>query len=114
MTTDIDGLWSVEFATSEGRSGAGVLVFADGRVLGGDQRYYLVGDYRVEAGELHGRLVATHYAGDSHPALGAGAAAELELAGRLLRADEMTLRAAPVAGVGPQFFIRLTRRAPLR
>jgi hypothetical protein len=42
----IDGLWTLEFSAPR-LSGAGVAVFADGRVLGGDGGYYYAGDYKV-------------------------------------------------------------------
>jgi hypothetical protein len=49
MDIAIEGLWTVEFGSSTGMFGGGVVVFQGGKILGGDGGYYYTGEY-----ELHG------------------------------------------------------------
>jgi hypothetical protein len=48
----IDGLWTAEFGSSTGVFGGGVVVFQNGKVMGGDAGYYYLGDYRLTEGAL--------------------------------------------------------------
>jgi hypothetical protein len=43
----MDGLWTAEFGSSTGGFGAGVVVFQNGKVMGGDAGYYYLGEYRL-------------------------------------------------------------------
>lgn len=48
----MNGLWTVEFGSSTGMFGGGVVVFQDGKLMGGDGGYYYLGTY-----ELKGRAL---------------------------------------------------------
>jgi T3SS negative regulator,GrlR len=52
----IDGLWTVEFTSTINRSGRGVLVFINGRILGGDEGYYYSGTYEVADPRVQGHI----------------------------------------------------------
>jgi T3SS negative regulator,GrlR len=41
----MQGLWTVEFGSTTGQFGAGVVVFQDGHILGGDNGYFYTGTY---------------------------------------------------------------------
>jgi len=43
----MEGLWTVEFGSNTGRFGAGVVVFHEGRVMGGDNGYFYRGTYAL-------------------------------------------------------------------
>jgi hypothetical protein len=43
-----DGLWTVEFGSMANRYGRGVLIFINGRLLGGDDGYYYSGNYEIK------------------------------------------------------------------
>jgi hypothetical protein len=43
----MEGLWTIEFGSSEGVYGGGVVVFSGGKVLGGDAGYYYTGSYEM-------------------------------------------------------------------
>jgi hypothetical protein len=46
---EIDGFWTVEFASTEGIFGGAVAVFEDGKIVGGDSGYTFIGTYEVDA-----------------------------------------------------------------
>jgi T3SS negative regulator,GrlR len=48
----LDGLWTAEFGSSTGMFGSGVAVFADGKILGGDNLYYYTGEYKLQGNAL--------------------------------------------------------------
>jgi|SRR5208283_745322 len=48
----MNGLWTVEFGSSNGEFGGGAAVFLDGRILGGDGLYYYIGEYALEGKSL--------------------------------------------------------------
>ena len=45
----LDGLWTAEFGSSVGVSGGGAVVFQDGRLLGGDNAYFYVGNFKFSS-----------------------------------------------------------------
>ena len=49
----IDGLWTVEFVSSN-RAGQGVVILNNGRLLGGDAGYYYSGTYKVTGARIEG------------------------------------------------------------
>ena len=59
----MNGLWTVEFISTLGRGGSGVIVLNDGRLLGGDAGYYYVGQYTVEDDNnaIRGEVVVTRF-----------------------------------------------------
>jgi hypothetical protein len=44
----MDGLWTAEFGSSVGMFGGGVVVFENGRVMGGDSNYFYLGEYTLK------------------------------------------------------------------
>lgn len=57
----IDGLWTVEFSSSLGLLGNGVVVIKDKRLLGGDVGYYYHGTFDIRDGDFTGNLTITRY-----------------------------------------------------
>jgi len=51
-----NGLWTIEFISTMNRFGAGVLVLNDGRLLGGDNGYYYLGNYEVKDNNVQGNV----------------------------------------------------------
>jgi hypothetical protein len=43
----MDGLWTAEFGTNVGMFGGGVVVFENGKVMGGDSNYFYIGEYTL-------------------------------------------------------------------
>ena len=55
-----DGLYRVQFQTPMGRA-AGVVVFADGTVRGGDSVMYYTGHFAENGGKVSGEIVARRH-----------------------------------------------------
>ncbi|MFZ0564190.1 MAG: GrlR family regulatory protein, partial [Terriglobales bacterium] len=53
---NIDGLWTVEFASSIGSFGGGVTVFKDGKISGGDNTYFYLGEYQITGASFRATL----------------------------------------------------------
>lgn len=58
----LEALWSVEFQSSFGLGGCGVVVFETGRVFGGDSTMIYVGSFKVENGVIHSNINIKKYA----------------------------------------------------
>jgi len=48
----MEGLWTIEFGSSEGIYGGGVIFFNAGKLVGGDSGYYYSGSYEVSKDSL--------------------------------------------------------------
>ncbi len=44
----VDGFWTAEFGSSVGIFGGGVAFLQNGKVLGGDNAYFYVGEYKLD------------------------------------------------------------------
>jgi hypothetical protein len=53
----MQGLWTVEFGSTLGQFGSGVVVLQDGRVMGGDSGYFYTGTY-TETGHAFRATIA--------------------------------------------------------
>lgn len=56
-----NGLWTIEFISTMNRFGAGVLVLNNGRLLGGDNGYYYLGNYDVKDNNIQGNVAITRF-----------------------------------------------------
>ncbi|MGA8864093.1 MAG: GrlR family regulatory protein [Gallionella sp.] len=57
----LEALWSVDFKSSFGMHGNGVVVFETGRLFGGDSTMIYVGSYKVEHGIIHAEIEVRKY-----------------------------------------------------
>jgi hypothetical protein len=56
----IEGLWIAQFEGLQGH-GAGVVVFVNGRALGGDEAFTYVGHYKEEGGKMKARVTVSNF-----------------------------------------------------
>lgn len=80
----IDALWSVQFGVPSQHSyGAGIVVFSNGKIYGGDTSYYYIGSYTQSGEDVTAILKIKHHAGALNNVLGHGIKeADLKLSGK--------------------------------
>jgi len=109
----LEALWSVEFESSAGYVGAGVVVFETSRIFGGDNQYYYTGKYDLQGGELNAYIKVTHYSEGSGSIFGTNEKEfELKLSGKVEQ-PVMTGRGSRIDNPNAQMNVRLTKRAEL-
>jgi hypothetical protein len=59
----IEALWTLEFVSTEGNIGAGVVIFETNRIFGGDVSYYYLGEYETKNNKITAKVKVTHYFG---------------------------------------------------
>ena len=107
----MEGLWTVEFGSSAGIAGAGVAVFRDGKIMGGDSGYYYVGEYQLDGNRIVGSLNVTPFLPNYRSVFGTvGRAFRLKLDGSLSGATSATLQGFPEDMPNMKFGARLTKR----
>lgn len=85
----LDGLWTAEFGSSVGVSGGGAVVFQDGRLLGGDNAYFYVGNFKFSSRGFSATLrVSPFIDGAESVFRTAGKDLTLELTGELTSAGQ--------------------------
>jgi len=62
----IEGLWTGEWRSNVSNIsvGAGVVIFRQGKVFGGNDRFYSKGTYRLVGAEVEGEIESRYFAGD--------------------------------------------------
>lgn len=93
----IEAIWTLELVKGADRHKAGVLVFAGGRVYGGDSECCYIGRYAVNGGRVCMRTTVHPYNEDraTGSLFGAGEDFDIELAGQVAQ-DQMVLAGAIV------------------
>jgi len=66
----VDGLWTIEVDAVSGWSVGGVVVFRAGRLAGGGDHYWCVGEYAVHGRKVTGWARCVHYHGPVFTAFG--------------------------------------------
>ena len=108
---NIDGLWTVEFASSIGSFGGGVTVFKDGKISGGDNTYFYVGEYQVTSTNFRATLrVAPFIQGAPSVFNTKDQALNLELTGSLTGGDQLIAQGTAREAPGVKFAAKLTKR----
>lgn len=108
----LEALWSVEFVSDAGFTGAGVAVFETERILGGDNRYTYVGWYKVVGGIMQAEIEVKHYSGDPQSVFGTDRQFSLSLTGKP-EYDAFQVFGNRVEAPDRRIAIQLTRRAEL-
>ena len=108
----IEALWSVEFISDMDVIGAGVIVLETERILGGDSKYFYVGNYEVRHQELEAEIEVTHYSGEPYSIFGPEVNFRVKITGEI-GTDVMEGQGHRVDNPQRKFGVRLTRRAEL-
>ena len=108
----LEALWTVDFITTSNIFGSGVAVLESGRIFGGDNQYYYLGTYELNARFLTADLEIKHFAGPGHSAFGPAALFNLRISGEVDQ-PVMELRGNIVEAPEKKIVMRLTRREEL-
>ena len=57
----VDGIWTGEILGPYGWENSGVYVLENGRILGGSNRHYSSGTYKVSDGKYHAKVTVHYY-----------------------------------------------------
>jgi hypothetical protein len=77
----LEGLYSVKFNSNMGSWGAGVALFTNGKVYGGDASYYYMGTANVEGENVSARIHVGHHQGERMSIFGSLNEFNLEVSG---------------------------------
>jgi hypothetical protein len=108
----LEALWTVEFVSSMGSYGAGVVVFETNRIFGGDAFYYYLGSVVVKNEIVEADVVVTHHSGPLQSIFGPLNKFHLKLSGRV-QTPVMVLQGYLVENPQMKMSARLTWRAEL-
>lgn len=108
----INGLWSVQFSSSSGSFGGGIVVFQNGKVYGGDLGYYYIGSYKIEDDLISGEVAVANYSGAPHSVFGPINNFKLVLSGKV-HSTNMTLNGNLVGQPNMTIGIQCTKRAEI-
>jgi len=107
----LEALWTIEFGSYEA-FGAGVVVFETGRIFGGDNQYYYIGNYDVKNDTVEGEVEVTHYSGPGYSVFGRLQKFHLKLSGKL-QEPIMELQGFLIESPDKKIWVRCTKRAEL-
>lgn len=108
----VEGLWSIEFASSHGFVGGGVVVLETQRIFGGDSSYYYIGDYRVQNNQIVAMVTITHYNGPPSSIFGNRPHFQVRISGQT-NPSIMDVHGHLVGDPNQVVAARLTKRAEL-
>jgi hypothetical protein len=109
----MQGLWTVEFGSTLGQFGSGVVVLQDGRVMGGENGYFYTGTYTETELSFHATIDVTPFVDGIQSVFSTlGKNLKLTLVGAL-SADRVSATAQGQLSAAPQMRIgvRLIKRA---
>jgi len=107
----MQGLWTIEFGSSTGRFGAGVVVFKEGRVMGGDSGYYYIGTYSLVGDEFSAKIDLVPFVPGIETVFNTlGHNVKLSLTGTLIDSEHATAQGSPVAMPHLKLGVKLTKR----
>lgn len=108
----LEGFWTIEFGSSIGISGAGVLFCNKGTLLGGDAGYYYHGEYRSSGAVFEIDLTVVPFIPGYVSVFGTqGQSVVLHLVGQV-NGDQATAQGRPEGMPEVSFGAKLTRRFP--
>jgi hypothetical protein len=110
-TLMVEGLWIVQYQGLHGGD-SGVVVFVNGRVLGGDNACTYVGDYTVQEGRIIAQVKVSFFRSDVQSVLGLPGDAELCL-NTSVSSDLMEGAMTLVGQPGPGLVVKLTKKTSL-
>lgn len=107
----IDGLWIVKFAAGQ-LTGSGVVVFANGKLFGGETGFYYLGSYDADERIFKAHIVVRNFDPSLPSGFGIAGDYEMDVSG-ILQGDEMTGTAVITGHPQYSLGIRAAKKASL-
>ena len=108
----MNGLWTAEFGSSTGRFGGGVIVFQNGKLMGGDASYFYLGDYTSEGDSFTAAFTISPFLPNAESVFNAaGRAFTLRLAGSVTGGVHAVAQGQAEGAPDIRFGVKLTKRA---
>jgi len=79
----IEALWKVEFISSLGNLGAGVVVFKSNKIFGGDSIYYYLGNFEIKNERASAEVEVTYHSGTPLSVFGPKRNFKIRVAGKV-------------------------------
>jgi hypothetical protein len=106
----INGLWTAEFASTAGIFGAGVVVFRDGTLLGGDAGYTYIGNYTLSGESFKAHLLVQPFVPNFQSVFNTvGQSFNLNLEGSINELSRVG-HGSPAEMPGFRFSVKLTKK----
>jgi hypothetical protein len=108
----VDGFWIVRFTGAQ-VAGTGVVVFANGKVFGGETGFYYIGNYEADGNIFKARVMIRNF--DTSIPSGFGVSGDYEMdVSTILKSEDMMTGTAMISGQ-PQHSIgiQLTKKASM-
>jgi hypothetical protein len=107
----IDGFWTAEFGSNEGMFGGGVVIFQDGKVVGGDATHFYIGEYSAQETSFQATLkVSAFIPGAESVFRTVGSDLTLDLVGSMVSETQAIAQGAVRGAPSFTFGARLTKR----
>src|SRR2546421_12402873 len=109
-----NGLYSIHVTLQDGRvgKGSGVIMFRDGKILGGDAYLFYTGTYTVKDDTFKGEVLVQRHTSspDANPLFGGPSPVGIGVAGPFTGTRATMSGTAPVGKATPDFWPTLGRR----
>lgn len=107
----IDGLWILKFAAGQ-LAGSGVVVFANGKLFGGETGFYYLGSYDADGRMFKAHIIVRNFDPSMPSGFGIDGDFEMDVSG-ILQDDEMTGTAIVTGHPQYNLGIRAAKKANL-
>lgn len=108
----IDGLWTAEFGSTADMFGSGVIVFRDGKILGGDATHFYVGEYKLSGNDFEATIRVSPFIDGAESIFGTrGQDLTLGLKGSLTAERQAIAQGQPQGMPNVRFGLKLTKRS---
>ncbi len=108
----MEGLWTVEFGSNVGMFGGGVVVLANGKVMGGDGGYFYLGEFKLNARHFHASIkVSPFIEGYESVFKTLGQTLTLELVGSMTDETHAVAQGHPAGRPDLRLGVKMTKRS---
>jgi hypothetical protein len=108
----MNGLWTAEFGSTAGIFGGGVVIFRDGKIMGGDGSYYYTGQYTLTGNTFIATLKAAPFIDGAESVFRTvGQELTYELVGSITKEGHAVAQGHPKGMPNLKLGVKLTKRS---